>query len=301
MALLFAGHGLLFESDIPLVEFAPAEGGSPDIRILSGPLPGEAAAEAERLRAAGPAGIAPFGEGHLIAVRGVADFLVTGGREIRVAPAAGVAEGMLRVWLHGSAMGMVLHQRGTLVLHGAAVAGPRGVAVFVGDSGAGKSTLAARLGREGFPVLGDDTLAVTGGAAEVWPGSRRLKLWRDAAEGLGIPLDGAAALARRVDKFWIDWPDPAPHAPMKLAAIFELTAGAPMRIEPLKLLPATALVAAHTYRPEFVAHTGRHAPHFRQCAALAGKVPVARLVRPWDAGHHAETAAFVARHLRGAG
>ena len=65
-------------------------------------------------------------------------------------------------------------------------------------------------------------------------------------------------------------------------------------VEPLGLLDAAALIAGHTYRPEFVAATGREAAHFRQCAALAGRVRVARLRRPWDPARIGETVEFIA-------
>jgi hypothetical protein len=49
------------------------------------------------------------------------------------------------LWVLGPAMGVLLQQRGVLVLHASAVTMDGGVVAFLGHSGWGKSTMAAAM------------------------------------------------------------------------------------------------------------------------------------------------------------
>jgi len=89
-------------------------------------------------------------------------------------------------YLVGPVMGFVLRLRGTVCLHASAVAvGDRAIAL-VGPPGSGKSTTAAAFACCGFPVLSDDTVALTleGGQWLVQPGYPRVNLWPDSVRRL---------------------------------------------------------------------------------------------------------------------
>jgi hypothetical protein len=104
-----------------------------------------------------------------------------------VEPLPHVDEHVLRLYLLGPALGVLLQQRGLLVLHASAVAIGERVVAFVGESGWGKSTTAAALERRGHTVVADDVCALHLRGSEdplVFPAIPRLK------------LDAAPALAR---------------------------------------------------------------------------------------------------------
>jgi hypothetical protein len=86
----------------------------------------------------------------------VGRFLIKGGHEITFDLDAGADERDAVVYVLGSAFGILLHQRGHLVLHASAIAVGSGAVIFCGPSGAGKSTLAAALLRQGYPFIADD-------------------------------------------------------------------------------------------------------------------------------------------------
>lgn len=93
----------------------------------------------------------------------------------------------LRLYLLGSGMGAALHQRSWLPLHVGAVRASGKIWAFTGPSGAGKSTLTATLHLKfGLPLVSDDVLALRLDQLppKVFPGPRKLKLWKDAAEYL---------------------------------------------------------------------------------------------------------------------
>jgi hypothetical protein len=206
---------------------------------------------------------------------------------------------MVRLFTIGSAMGMALHQRGILVLHGATVSRGRRARIIVGESGAGKSTLAARLGRAGYAVLGDDTMALWNAPEGLtgkwlWQGSRVFKLWEDSITAMGAGTEGLTRLGNREDKYYVPNPGPATDAGVELAEILVLETGdgAP-RIEPLDSIHALQAVAVNTCRPEYVALLGRQAEHFRQCGELARDVAISRLIRPWGMSRIDETLELV--------
>lgn len=291
----YRGYGLLIRSELALPEFEAAAPGVPDVTLRLDPA-GDGADH-------GPAGedfVPAPGGGFVLDLAGIGCFLVRDGREIVLTPAPGADPGLVRLFTVGSAFGMLLHQRGVPVMHGAAIDTGNGAVIVVGETGAGKSTLAAQLGRAGLAVLGDDVMPVwpgRDGGFEVIPGSRVSKLWSDALAGLGVAPDGLEPVANRAEKFYFPNPGRIDGGPRALAGILELaTHDGPPRIAQLSPLEAVRAVAEHTYRPGYVGLLGREAAHFRRCAALAARVPVARLLRPRGFAQAGETVALLIRH-----
>ena len=81
----------------------------------------------------------------LMRIKDVADFEVSGGRQIRVWPAAGATQKDIEIFLFGSVWAALCHQRGILPLHASAIVTGGGITAFAGHSGAGKSTTAALM------------------------------------------------------------------------------------------------------------------------------------------------------------
>lgn len=295
----YRAHGLEILADFEVPELLPSPCvAAPDVRILRDP---EAAAVVGRAAALGGSALrdavvmraAPGDRGGCFTVEGLASFWVRDGAEIRVAMAPGADPGLVTLYILGTALGLVLFQRGALVLHGASVAHRGGARLFLGPSGAGKSTIAARLGQAGHPILGDDTVALwpDGGGFAVHPSGTSFKLWRDALEAAGLSALARDSVARRIDKFYVANPRRAEDRGHRVAEILILARGeppGPPRVEPVPLLEAVRMVAANAYRPEFIDIFGAAEPQFRQVAALVAGARVSRLIRPWD---HAATPA----------
>lgn len=298
----YRGSGLLVRSDISLPEYTEAAPGTPDVVIAVGTAATQAIARAApQTWEFGGFQIAP--EGPVFTVDGVGDFLVTGGARIDVSPHAGHDPAMLRLYLMGSGVGMLFHQRGQMVLHGAAVVHSRGVTLFTGPSGAGKSTLAAHLGARGHAILADDTLPLeqTGdGRFAAWPGSRVFKLWQDTLEQLPTPTD-CTPIGQRSTKFFVRNAGAAPEKALPLDEIILLDrADGPPRLTPIAGLEAVALISSNTYRPEFLRLIeGGEADHIAQAAALSASVRTLRLSRPWDPARISETLDMLDAHWQG--
>ncbi|MCC6190073.1 MAG: hypothetical protein IT318_13645 [Anaerolineales bacterium] len=275
-------YGLNIASALSLPELLPAVSpASTDLAVRLG------AVEAPRNDAGGAA--ARYGPGEVcLAFREAGAFLVRAGREIIVDPTPGADARVLRLYLLGPALTLALHQRGWLALHASAVALGGQAVGFLGAPGWGKSTMAAALCQRGHPLIADDALAVAvsadpgtqpGGRLDVFPGFPQIKLWPEAAAGLGVDPAQLPLLHPRLTKRAHRLGDGLAAQPLPLGRLYVLTEGAAIQIEPLGRQAALVELIQHSYvaraLPQLDAST-----HLRQCAAVARVVPVARLWRP---------------------
>ncbi len=161
-----------------------------------------------------------------------------------------------------------------------------GTVAFVGPTGSGKSTLAAALGLRGSPVVTDDCLVVEAGAAGslAVPGYPGLRLWRDAARGLGLGRDAEASVAhytakRRVDASAVRFRS----QPSPLALLFVLgrrrRPGAPPRTRTLAARDRLMALAPFTHLMD-VEDRRQLLLMFRSLSTLVAHVPVVRLNVP---------------------
>ncbi|MEA3015609.1 MAG: hypothetical protein QOI38_331 [Sphingomonadales bacterium] len=284
----YALFGLSIASELALPGF-PEGDGDPDVAARFGAV------------AAQDRPVAVADDALFLSVPEVGRFRIADGREILIDPEPGASERNLRVYLLGSAMGALLHQRGILPLHANAVAhGERAVA-FAGRSGAGKSTLAAWFAGFGREVLCDDVCAIgrdEAGAPLVLPGVPRLRLWSDALARSGRDSMAYDRSFDGQDKYDVPVPPSAPSTPRPLAACYLLdeAQGAPT-IERLSPGEAAEALVANTYRGGFVRLLGLTERHFAQCVSLARSVPVYRARRRWGEAFLDEEAERLSRHV----
>lgn len=257
--------GLNLSSEIELPELVPSNSGVPDVAIRRGIV----------------------GEPACISIAEVARFSVSGGVEIIVEAAPGVQERNIRLYLLGSAMGLLLHQRRLLPLHANALeVGGRVVAVL-GPSGAGKSTLAAWLMTKGCRLLSDDVCVVRFHEAgpAVHPGVPRLRLWGESLDALGHPRAGLERAYAGADH-WDKWDVPIASAlqadGLGLRALYLLDDGPDIQIVPMAGASAVEALSANTYCGDYLTEPSALQTHWRACLSLAAAVPVFRLERPRD-------------------
>lgn len=117
----------------------------------------------------------------LIKIPQIANYLVTGGKEILIDTAIGARDGDVATFTFGSALGALLFQRNMLALHGSAIRTKMGAIMFTGKKGAGKSTTAAALCNRGYEFMSDDVCAIefNNGSPLLYPGLSRAKLAED--------------------------------------------------------------------------------------------------------------------------
>ncbi len=265
-------YGLGIRSALPLPEFV-ASAAAADVDVRLGRVkrfPSETTAAGSYFRATAE-------EAYLF-WENVGAFLVLEGREIIADPVPGVEDRVLRLFILGPALGVLLHQRGLLVLHASAVELNGGAVAFLGGAGWGKSTLAAALYARGHGVMSDDVTAVEldGPRPTALPGFPQLKLWPEAAAALGVSPATLARLHPQLEKRAYDASRGFPEAPLPLSRIYVLAEGMSQEVEPIRPQEALLELVRHSYGIRML-QAVRPSSHFRQCAALASTVPVCRL------------------------
>ena len=207
--------------------------------------------------------------------------LVRQGCEVTVDPAPGAEPRLVRLYLLGPALALLLHQRGLLVLHASAVALDGGVVAFLGHSGHGKSTTAATLHARGCRVVADDVVALDlsgDGVPVALPGAPELRLWPDAALALGEAPDTLPRVHPREEKRACVVAGVGGTS-AALRRVYVLADDESLEIEPLNGHAAAFALLQHSYVAGALEQL-RSARHLAQCARVAGTVPIRRLRRP---------------------
>lgn len=240
---------------------------------------------------------------------GGAQFTISGGRSIEITAPEGMPGPDIRLWLLGSVMAALLHQRGYFPLHANVVElpGRPSAAAFSADSGGGKSTLAAWFDRRGYPVLTDDLCAIrTDGpvAPAVFEGIPRMKLWAQTLEAFSLQPARYEKVSSELDKFHVPLSGATREGrlePLRLERLYVLDkAEGDSGFEVTRLSGAEGAVAvlANAFRWELGQLINREArAQFDQCLALAQNAAVFRVRRSWSMDRFDAEAREIERHL----
>lgn len=290
----YRAFGVTFASDLECPEL-PEASGPADVRIDVSPE-----------NAARPAAgfVAEPGRFELNVPR-VAHFTVTAGTAIaiRADPRADAAS--IRLFLLGTAVGALLHQRGDLPLHGSAVHKDGRSAVILGVSGAGKSSLAAALRAHGWQLQSDDIAVVRpyDGVAHCEAGFPRRKMWPDMLEQLGHDPRSHVRVREGIEKRFQEVPAAefyGGHAPVRAVIALTPSRAATPELTPLPGPLGMAMLKRQTFRANLRAPLLMHVRHFEIIAMLAAQAAVWRVQRPRTGSSPQVLADLVAPLLDGA-
>lgn len=208
-------------------------------------------------------------------------------RRTKAAQEQAAGERDVRLYLLGTAFGALLHQRQLLPLHLSAVATGAGAIGFTGPSGAGKSTIAAWLHfRFDLPLITDDVAVIDPGSEQpvLHPGPTRLKLWDDAISALGLRRDALVRDLTRTEKFHLpnatetlEKPTPLTH----LIVLKKAESPDPARLKEIHGIEAYQAVMNAVYRPGLNKQFYKKGKLHIDAGALARKIRVFNLERPW--------------------
>lgn len=228
-------------------------------------------------------------------------YLVSSGREVVVQPAVGASAAELRLFLLGTVLGMLCHQRGLFPLHASCVRMGDGAVAFCGASGAGKSTLAASLTQRGYALLADDVTAIDTSPAAgpiMWPALPRMRLWRDSLDTLEVGTETLERDRIQLEKYVLPaaaigsfHPEPVP-----IKAIFLLEGVKVPNLVGVHRIPPMETITRLTeqvYRHRQALAMGRRAALFHDAGRIVAAIPVRRLARLWDLAQLDEVVATV--------
>ncbi|MEM7132586.1 MAG: hypothetical protein AAF702_40155 [Chloroflexota bacterium] len=281
----YKAYGLRFASEIELPEFVPAsESIQRDVTIQLGEVPTSLGSETckDILYEATP-------HQFLLKLDRIAHYLVQDGNSITIQLREAAVPSDIRVFLLGSCLGALLHQRGILALHASAVKIGEGAVLFMGPSGNGKSTLLNALLKRGHKMLADDITAIElddRQESHVIPGFPRTKLWLDAAQTLQIDVTKLEPTRPKLKKYEYHVPDQFESAPMGINAIYELTvSNHELSIQTMPQMRIIQALVRNTYRHKFLDGLAKRGTHFELLTKIAQRVPVARVKRPRETYH----------------
>lgn len=271
----YRAFGLVISSEFPIIQVPDAEKDEePDVVICHSDLTGY---NIPRDRFLIENGAVMFG------VRDIGNFRVTDGKRIEVDCVKKGSDDHLAVYLMGSCMGAVLHQRGWMPLHGSCVTDGNRAVLITGDSGAGKSTLACEFLSHGWLLMTDDIAAVkdvesTPMVQSSYPSQ---KLWQDSLKQYCEREGQVHSLYfnENREKFGVAVTDMYYDGVMPLSLIVRLIpVDTKSCILPVEGFARVNQLIYNTYRLYMVAEE-KQQRHFQRCVTLSLKVPMALVLR----------------------
>lgn len=271
----YRAFGLVISSEFPLVQIPDAgEAEAADITICCKNL--------EEYKLPGDA-FCIAGGAVLFRISGIGKFRITGGSLIEVDREGEGNDAHLAVYLMGSCMGAILHQRGLTPFHGSCVTDGKRAVLLAGDSGAGKSTLASEFLSHGWKLLTDDVAAVEN--IETMPVVRSSypsqKLWQDSLRRYGREKERIHSLYfdKSREKFGVAVADMFYEGTAPLSLVVQLIpADAESSIQPLTGFARVHQLMRNTYRL-YMMEKEKQQQHFQRCVTLSLKVPMALVLR----------------------
>jgi hypothetical protein len=269
---------------------------NPDVTVRRGAVP-------DRLE--GATGTGPnwqvAGTRFLLHIPGVARFMLEEGRSIVFAPDSEDNLDDVPIFVIGSALGVLLHQRGQIVLHASAVRVNGKAVLFCGAAGAGKSTLAAALAQRGYPLVNDDACSVSveaGVAPRLHPDGRQLKLWAQAIDQLELAPARGERVRAKIEKFYVT-PSEVFTEPLPLGAVYMLREARPPHVPGIdrpNVVDAALLLRRNAYRPRLIRQFNQRDNYFRAAADIANAAGIFHLTRALEFTKMPDVIGWLERH-----
>ncbi len=211
----------------------------------------------------------------------VGNFLIRNGNEVIVEPLPDVDDRILRPCILGSAMSVILQQRGFLVLHASAVVMQGEAIAFLGASGAGKSTTASAFMKHGYSVITDDVLAIQfkDGIPVVIPSYPFIKLLPDAVVALGHDVETFPLLNRTTTKRMQTFENSYLQDAYPLGKIYALAISDRHEVQDCPSTEALLSLVNHSRALNALTDPDSKKQHFQQCSDIVKSTPFSILHR----------------------
>ena len=270
-------YGLCLHSDVPFSDL-PAGGDVPDITIRYEKLSQSELAAGERT------GQRVTGRLYYEPLRSDVLFEIKDGCSIALDPLIPVEPDVLRGWLTGVFMSVLLRQRGYLVLHASAVAKEGEAIAFMGQSGWGKSTLAEYFCQHGYELLTDDVLVLDVREdctdVAVLPGHRYIRLREHAGREFVESFESLPRVNPYTSKRIRAVEDgPVRPVPLRRLYVLQNVVAQTSSVEPLGGSTALLHLLTHARSKDLLSAPEFQSALLQQGRALLERVPAALLHR----------------------
>lgn len=143
----------------------------------------------------------------LLDLNGIACYRIQKGCRILIYPYDESDSSSVKIFLLGSILGVVLHQKGILPFHGSSFSYKEKGIIICGHSGAGKSSVTAAFCQKAATLINDDItpVCVATSKTTIIPLNTHIKLWDDSLKRLQINQDELERIRPNMDKFYLPW------------------------------------------------------------------------------------------------
>lgn len=294
---MFYAYGLVFQSEIPLLEFQQLDTPTTEaqVNIRFGHPP-------EQLSGGQRAGVlTQVSQGEvLIDVPAVARYYVTEGTSIVIDAYPNADEDSMRLFLLTAALGALFHQRRILTLRASSVATPNGAIVIAGASGIGKSMLAAALNARGYGLLSDDISMIAldeAGTPSVVPGAPTMSLWASALDELG--LTPVRRLRPNLEKYAVLAAQFCAKAmPIRAVYTLKVVNRDELTLTPIEGVQALPHLLHYVYNRQLALQTGAISAYWETTGAVAATARIAQISRPVQTSSVDRLVAMVEEDMR---
>lgn len=220
----------------------------------------------------------------LLHIPDIAVFRMTDGNLIEVSPYETTTDTRLAVYIMGSCMGAILHERGYMMIHGSCVTNGKQSIIISGNSGAGKSTLAAEFLSHGWKLVTDDVSAIkmNGSVPVVVPSYPSQKLWQDSLSNYERKEEEVHSLYTNGEreKYGVHVLEQFCDHEVPLTMYVRLIPDSdePTAVYPIENFARVDQLMRNTYRQRMIADRNR-SRHFQNCVNLSMKIQMLLAVR----------------------
>ena len=221
-------------------------------------------------------------------IEDVAIFHIYNGDTVVIEPMGDKNNKMIKLYIMGSVMGMILLQRNMVAIHGGGIVIDGKGCIFTGQKGAGKSTITTALRRKGYKFIADDVCSINIGETNtINYGFGYQKLCEDAMEKLGYSLDEYEPFRGdlNVNKYIVPAFDEFTKEELPLEAVFELVVGDVDEVVIEEVLGANKVnkLIENVFRIEMLRYSGGIEPvYFKKCLDIVKSTKIYKITRPKD-------------------
>ena len=214
----------------------------------------------------------------------VATYRVQNGNNVLIQPHENADEASIKLFLNGSVLGAVLHQRGLIPFHGSTFLYEGKGVMICGQSGAGKSSTTAAFCQKEATFINDDItpIKITKDKATIIPIKTRIKLWDDSLIKLEIDNENFDKIRPTLEKFYLPNEDIFQDE-QELHHIVILGKHNTDEFKSFELegMAKFNILRKQIYRKMYLkGMPEREKMYFKQLFNLANKVRITRVVRP---------------------
>jgi len=235
--------------------------------------------------------------------RNVGLFAINNGCQITVSPFTSSDPDLVINTVLGTPMGILLLQRGFLVLHASAVEINGRIVCFLGASGSGKSTTVCSLLQSGHKLVTDDVVAINTASdhlSGVLPGYPWMKVGRELISHLNIENKFIERLGRSEEKLRYNLPAESfvKYPTGRLACVYFLQWADDISIKNMKTTDAIINLVKHEYGfvPK-VLYPAEEKSRFLRSAEFVKKIPCYSLQRPYALNKLDHLAGMIEKHV----